>query len=116
MKLYLDEDISPRVAEFLRKKGTDAVSAHEIQMIGASDEQQLARAASEGRAMVTRNRNDFVALTVRFFQDIRPHCGVLIVPHSLPGHDFSRLANRLHDYAIEHPDGMQPYTIAFISK
>ena len=116
MKLYLDEDISPNVAEFLRKKGTDAVSAHEIRMIGASDAQQLARAASEGRAMVTRNRNDFVALTVQCFQDIKPHHGVLIVPHSIPGYDFSRLTNRLHDYVLDHPLGMQPYTIAFISK
>jgi hypothetical protein len=29
VNFYLDEDISPKVAEILRKRGIDAVSAHE---------------------------------------------------------------------------------------
>ena len=37
MKLYLDEDISPKVCEILGKKGMDAVSAHETGMLEASD-------------------------------------------------------------------------------
>ena len=39
MKLYLDEDISPKVSEILRKKGMDAVSAHETGMLEASDDE-----------------------------------------------------------------------------
>ena len=46
MKFYTDEDISPKVAEILRKRGIDAVSAHDIGMAGASDEDQLAEAVS----------------------------------------------------------------------
>jgi len=115
VKLYIDEDISPRVAELLRKKGMDAVSAHEIKMIGASDEKQLDRAVLEGRVMVTRNRNDFIALTVQFFQDVKPHHGLLIVPYSVPGHDFNLLANLLYEYAQNHPKGLEPYTIEFVS-
>lgn len=116
MKFYIDEDISPRVAEHLRKKGIDAVSAHEVKMIGTSDEEQLIRAVSEGRVMVTRNRNDFVALTVRFFQDLKPHYGLFVVPYSIPGHDFNLLANLLYKYARKHPKGLEPYTIEFVSK
>lgn len=42
MKFYLDEDISPKIAEVLRKHGVDVVSAHDIGMKGASDEDQFA--------------------------------------------------------------------------
>ena len=116
MKLYLDEDISPRVAELLRKKGVDAVSAHEKDMKGASDEEQLTAAVNEGLVMVTRNRNDFIALTVRFFQDFNPHYGLIIIPHSIPGSNFSLMANRLSAFINKHPKGLEPYTIEFVSR
>ena len=116
MKLYLDEDISPRVAELLRKKGVDAVSAHEKDMKGVSDEEQLTAAVNEGRVMVTRNRNDFIALTVRFFQDFNPHYGLIIVPHSIPGSNFNLMANRLSACVNKHPKDLEPYTIEFVSR
>jgi predicted nuclease of predicted toxin-antitoxin system len=115
VKLYLDEDISPRVAELLRGKGVDAVSAHEVGMLGASDEEQLEVAVAEGRAMVTRNRDDFIALTVRFFEDVKPHHGLIVVPHTIPGSDFNLLANLLLACAQRHPDGLGSYTIEFVS-
>jgi hypothetical protein len=114
VKLYLDEDISPKVSVILRKKGVDAVSAHEADMLQASDEEQLAFAASEGRAMVTRNRDDFITLTVKFFEDLKPHEGLIIVPYTIPGSEFSRLAAVLAKFAKGYPRGMEPYTIEFI--
>ena len=51
MKFYLDEEISPRVAEILRKRGVDAVSAHDIGKVGASDEDQFAEAVSRKAAI-----------------------------------------------------------------
>ena len=116
MKLYLDEDISPRVSELLRKKGINAVSAHQKDMRGASDEEQLTAAVNEERVMVTRNRNDFITLTVRFFQDLKPHFGLIIVPHSIPGSNFNLLANLLSECAEKHPRGLEPYTIEFVSR
>ena len=114
MKLYLDEDISPKVSVILRKKGVDAVSAHEADMLQASDAEQLAFAASEGRAMVTRNRDDFITLTVKSFEGLKPHEGLIIVPYTIPGSEFSRLAAMLAKFAKEFPRGMEPYTIEFI--
>jgi predicted nuclease of predicted toxin-antitoxin system len=46
VKLYLDEDISPKVSVILKKKGMDAVSAHETGMLEASDDEQLAFSAA----------------------------------------------------------------------
>ena len=60
MKIYIDEDISPKVSVILRKRGIDAVSAHEVGMLEASDENQLSYAVAEGRVLVTRNRDDFI--------------------------------------------------------
>ena len=115
MKYYLDEDISPKVADMLRGYQVDAVSAHEVHMTGVSDREQLEFAAQQGRSMVTRNRDDFVRLTVRYFNELRPHYGVLIVPYSIPGDRFRLMARALKKYASKHASGMEPYTIDFLS-
>ena len=114
MKFYLDEDLSPRIAEILRKNGMDAVSAHEIEMREASDQRQLEFAAHEKRCLVTRNRNDFIKLTVQFFNTQRPHSGVLIIPYTIPADKFSKIARLLKSFAFRYPSGLEPYTIAFL--
>jgi predicted nuclease of predicted toxin-antitoxin system len=115
VKLYLDEDISPKVSEILRKKGVDAVSAHEANMLQASDEEQLKFAAADGRVTVTRNRDDFITLTVQFFEDLKPHKGLIIIPHTIPGHNFSKLTSLLLKFSKKTAKGMEPYTIEFLS-
>ena len=117
MRYYLDEDLSPKIAEILRKKGLDAVSAHEEGMVQASDREQLEKAASERRCLVTRNRNDFIRLTVRFFNEHLPHYGVLIVPYSLPGDNFRLIANAINKYHSKCPlETLEPYTIDFVEQ
>jgi predicted nuclease of predicted toxin-antitoxin system len=115
VKLYLDEDISPKICVILRKKGMDAVSAHETGMLEASDEEQLSFAAAEGRVMVTRNRDDFITLTVQFFEALKQHKGLIIVPHSIPGSEFSKLAALLVKFSKDYPQELEPYTIEFLS-
>ena len=115
MKFYLDEDLSPKIAELMRKQGIDCISAHEIKAIQISDLKQLELASGKKRCLVTKNRNDFIRLTVQFFNDHAPHYGVLIIPNSIPGDRFSLVANLLTRYAHRHPKGMHSYAIDFLS-
>ncbi len=112
MKFYFDEDLSPKIAVLLRRKGIDAVSAHEAGMTGASDREQLESAAKEKRCLVTRNRDDFIRLSIQFFNGRRPHYGVLIIPYTIPGDQFSRIASLLGGVASQH-QGLEPYVISF---
>jgi hypothetical protein len=114
MKYYLDADLSPTIAEILRKDGFDAVSSHEENTASLSDEEHLNRAAESGRCLVSRNRDDFKNLTVRFFHELRPHMGVLIVPFSYPPDRFSWIAGSLAAYARLHPQDLPAYTFAFL--
>ena len=115
MKYYLDEDLSPKIAEILRNHRIDAISAHEVGMLQATDMEQLERASSEGRCLVTRNRNDFIRLTVQFFNEHRPHGGVLIIPHTLPGDKFPLIAKAIVKYDLKHSEDIKSYGIDFLS-
>ena len=114
MKFCLDEDLSPKTAAILRKNGIDALSAHEAGMCEASDMEQLDFAVKNKRCLVTRNRDDFIRLTVQFFNDRRPHGGILIIPHTIPGDQFSRIAALVKIFSSRHRKGLEPYSIAFL--
>lgn len=116
MKYYLDEDISPKIAEILKKHQIDAVSAHDVGMTQASDMEQLEYASSKGRCLVTRNRNDFIRLTVQFFNDHRPHAGILIIPHTLPCDNFSLIARAVIKYDSAHSGNIKSYGIDFLKQ
>lgn len=114
MRYCLDEDLSPRIAELLRKTGIDAMSIHEVGRAGLPDDEQLDFAGRERRCLVTRNRDDFLRLTLRFLADRKPHRGVLIVPYTIPADAFSRIARALKAYAKKYPDGLPSCTMDFV--
>jgi len=62
VKIYLDEDVRPLLAEVLRNRGYDAVSCVERGFFGLSDREQLNIAIKEKRAILTHNIKDFVQL------------------------------------------------------
>ena len=79
-RLLLDEMFSDDIAEQLRAKGYDVVSVvGDATLIGLSDDQVLAYAASERRALVTANIKDFVPLDGRYRAAGQFHAGLILV-------------------------------------
>lgn len=64
MRLLIDANLSPRVADALRDGGHDVVHVFDIGLADASDEAILARAESERRVIVSSDTN-FGALLAR---------------------------------------------------
>lgn len=63
MKLLLDENLSPKVAEVLaREDGVDACHVRDRGLLGGTDAQVLERAFAEDRIFVTKNVGDFELL------------------------------------------------------
>jgi hypothetical protein len=114
VRFYLDEDINPQVAVVLRRLGVWAASTQEAGTRGADDEAQLAYAAEVRAALVTRNRNDFIALTAQFFDEDREHAGVVIVPHSVPADNPAILSKLLARLAADYPHGLPQYAVIFL--
>jgi hypothetical protein len=95
LHFLLDEYLSPELAVIARGLGLDVRSVHEIGRTGYDDEGRLSFVASKGCIFVTRNRDDFIALTKIFYATNQAHHGVLLVPHSLPNHRSQAIAHAL---------------------
>ena len=106
MKLYLDEDLSPRVAALLHQRGLDAVSAHEAGQGGRLDLDQLRGATREGRCLVTRNVADFAEIVLDLVNRQESHSGIMLVPASFRGDEFAILAEAIAQQAQAYPDGL----------
>jgi uncharacterized protein with PIN domain len=72
IKLYLDENMNPKIAQQLRLRGIDAIHVLEVAASGESDTQQLARATEQGRALVTTD-SDFIDLASQGVE----HAGII---------------------------------------
>lgn len=77
-ELYLDEDVSALVASLLRARGFDVITAREEGMLGRSDAEQLARAASLGRCILTHNRVDYEELQRKCIDSHQKHSGIIV--------------------------------------
>jgi len=77
-KLHLNEHLSPRLAEQLRKYGFDVTSTLELNMIGVDDDEQLAYASSTKRAIVTFNHKDFAVRHVQYMATNQQHWGIIL--------------------------------------
>lgn len=53
MRFLIDECVSPRVGEALRKAGHDAVHLRDVGLLGSSDEEVMASASADSRVVVS---------------------------------------------------------------
>jgi len=75
-RFHLDESVDPVVAEVLRDRGLNILTASEVGLRGHSDEDQLAAAKREDRILLTHDE-DFLN-DRRFSLDRNP--GVVVLP------------------------------------
>jgi hypothetical protein len=104
---YLDETLSPRIAETLRARGLDVVSAHEVPgNTQLDDRSQLLYATGARRAIVTCNIRDFAELTGEFVAANREHAGIVFVPPSFRTDEFAAIADAVEQMARDYPAGL----------
>lgn len=115
MKLYLDENISPRVADKLRARGLDAVSAYEVGNTRLDDRAQLRYAAQDGRAIVTSDVADFVELAAEAVAANTQHAGIILVPSSFRADEFEAIAKGIERVAQQYTTGL-PGTVVHLSR
>ena len=78
VRLLLDEMHAPAVADALTADGWDVVAvAANPSLRGTSDEELLAYATAEGRALVTENIVDFAVIVTRWAGEQRSHAGLI---------------------------------------
>ncbi len=79
IKLYLDEDAMDRdLAEALRQRGVDVLTALEADMIERPDLEHLEFAASQQRVLYSFNVGDFAALHHDFLTNGKHHAGIVL--------------------------------------
>lgn len=80
MRLLLDEQLSPTIAEQLRARSHDVVSAADAGLAGIPDGQVLSAAARDRRAVVANNIKDFRPLHADYLKTSATHYGIVFVP------------------------------------
>jgi hypothetical protein len=78
-RLYFDHDADARLAEALRRRGFDVVTALQAGPSEADDDAQLAYATESGRIFVTHNVHHFPGIHAAWLADGRSHPGIIIL-------------------------------------
>jgi predicted nuclease of predicted toxin-antitoxin system len=84
LRLLIDEDLSPRVAQLLREEdGLDAVAVRDRGKLGATDHEVIELAFFEDRILVTANVADFERLAT----SREVHAGIVLLEEGDLGRD-----------------------------
>ena len=102
MKLLLDENLSPKVAETLvRDNGVDVCHVRDRGLLGATDAEVLERAFAEDRIFVTKNVGDFERLA----HARELHAGIVLIEQGdLTREEQLELMRRVVEKLGEVPD------------
>lgn len=115
MKLYLDDDsVAAALVAALRQAGHDVRTPAEEGLFGANDPIHFRRAIREGRALLSRNYDDFEELHDLVIQAQGRHPGILVVRNdgsnrrNMKHHDIVRALRKLEGAGVPIAD---EYTI-----
>ncbi len=101
LRIYLNENLSWKIAKALSEYGYDVVSSYEVGMNTTDDETQLAHAVSERRAVLTNNFGDFVRLCNEYASTGKDHWGVIFTTKCRNQTVINRLRNLLETLTSE---------------
>ena len=76
IRFYADENVDERIVRGLRLRGVDVMTVYEARMIGRSDEDQLTKATSDGRVLITTDQ-DFLRLDRQWSLEGKAHAGII---------------------------------------
>lgn len=95
-RLYADEGFSKKVSIFLKELGHDVLTAQEAGQANQQipDDQVLAFATRENRAVLTVNRADFI----RLHNSNPDHAGIIACTEDL---NYQRLSDLIHQAILE---------------
>ena len=94
---YADEQFPLPVVQLLRSFGHNVLTVQEAGNTGNSDPEVLAFAISQNRAVLTKNRRDFIRLHLQ-----QPnHTGIIVCTDN---RDVEELATRIHDAISNEED------------
>ena len=100
-KLHLDEHLSPRLALQLRMHGFEVTCTHEQAMLADGDDEQLAFAALNERALVTFNHKDFATRHAQYLANGQTHWGIILSTEETPSVIRYRLLRLLNSLSAE---------------
>ena len=114
----LDEMLSDDIADQLRKRGRDVLAVvADTGLVGLPDDQILAQAAAQDRALVTANIKDFMPLDAQYKASGRQHAGlILISTKTFPqNRTFTAVVDALAAL-LARPDGIGPDQVVFLAR
>jgi len=106
VRLLLDEHLSQAIAEELRRRGHDVITAVEAGLQYQSDEAVLASAVRDHRAVATVNYQDFRPLHHLYLSRGERHFGLVLIPRrfSLGASGFGRLIDAVEGFWANRPE------------
>jgi hypothetical protein len=117
--LLLDEMFSDGIAQQLRARDHDVTSVvADPALVALPDDQVLAYATGEGRALVTANIKDFIPLDGRYRAAGQAHPGLILVStKTFPqNRGFTAAIITALDTLLSGPDKIQPAQVLFLTR
>jgi hypothetical protein len=119
LPLLLDEMFSDAIAQQLRARGHDVLSVvAQSPLVGLPDDQILAYATTEGRALVTANIKDFIPLDGRYRAAGQAHPGLIRVStKTFPqSRGFTATITAALETLLNAADKIQPGQVVFLPR